>query len=271
MKERLYNVKMRAAQGGSHKKGGKHISGAERIIPEGDILWSIAKLLDRSLNHSKGKADFINISLEEVRTSEVKYISSLPITTLEVKDYLEGRKGVIQCLKLIGLSSQKAEALLNLLMEAPPLRGAMLVDIHTLKRLEPDLNRGVRATGMDWAYDLYPRLNSMLEKEGINNNHVKEAVALASKVARAPGIIAEICWSDDPDYTAGYMASEKLGYIRFTHLKPFGVDKGGRIFCFDSTKATVEDCLNWLENQITIINEIKPYQGNFTLSDYFGD
>lgn len=28
----LYSVRMRAAEGGSHEQGGKHISGAEKLI-----------------------------------------------------------------------------------------------------------------------------------------------------------------------------------------------------------------------------------------------
>lgn len=267
MHKNLYNIKMRAAQGGSHEKGGKHISGAERIVPEENILLTISHLLERSLTHSKGKADFINISLEEIK--EIEYIPSLPITTLEVNNYLEGRKCVIQCLKNIGLSHQQAHTILTNLIDGPDIRGAMLIDIHSLKRLEPNLNRGVRATGMDWDQNIYLPLNSLLDREGINNNHVREALALASKVARAPGIIAELCWSDDPEYTTGYVASEKCGYIRITHLKPPGVNRGGRVFCFDSTQATLEECINWLENQVIIINEIKPFLGKFPIKDYF--
>jgi len=268
MQEKLYNIKMRAAQGGSHEKGGKHISGAERIVFEESLELTIAGLLRRAYTHSKGRADFINISLEEIKKEQITYISSLPITTVEVEDYLEGRKGVVHCLENIGLSSQKAQAILSLLVEAPVIRGAMVVDINSLKRLEPNLSRGVRVTGMDWIPNILPELNSLLDKEGINNTHVREAVALASKVARAPGIVAEICWSDDPEYTAGYVASEKFGYIRIIHLKPLGVSKGGRVFCFDSTQATLEECLNWLENRITIVNEVNLHKGRFTLQEY---
>ena len=30
----LYSIRMRASQGGPHEEGGRHISGAERILPE---------------------------------------------------------------------------------------------------------------------------------------------------------------------------------------------------------------------------------------------
>ena len=42
----------------------------------------------------------------------------------------------------------------------------------------------------------------------INTTTVKEALILASKLHHAH-IIAEVCISDDPDYTTGYFASEK--------------------------------------------------------------
>ncbi len=271
MQKKLYNIKMRSARGGSHEKGGQHISGAERIVYEEDIVRTVFSLLKRSFNHSKGKADFINISLEEIKKEEIIYLSSLPVTTLKVTDYKEGRKGAIQCLHAAGLALPQARAVLKLLTEAPPLRGAMLINIHTLKRLEPDLQRGVRATGMDWAPEVYSQLEAFLAQEGLNNIHVREALALASKVSRAPGIVAEICWSDDPEYTAGYVASPRLGYLRLTHLKPAGVAKGGRIFCFDPFQASLSQCLYWLEKQITIINEISPYKGTFTLKNYFGE
>ena len=53
---------------------------------------------------------------------------------------------------------------------------------------------------------------------------------LASKVASVKGTIAELCWSDDPFYTTGYVASKKLGYVRIPHLKYEGDYRGGRVF-----------------------------------------
>ena len=35
---------------------------------------------------------------------------------------------------------------------------------------------------------------------------MREALVLASKVQSAEGIVGELCWSDDPDDTIGYVA-----------------------------------------------------------------
>lgn len=43
MEKVLYSLKMRAAQGGPHEKGGRHISGSERIIEKLDAVVSVLK------------------------------------------------------------------------------------------------------------------------------------------------------------------------------------------------------------------------------------
>ena len=61
----LYNIKMRSSKGGPHEKGGKHISGAERILRDDEIEDEIIRMYQRALNHEKGSVDFINdINLE---------------------------------------------------------------------------------------------------------------------------------------------------------------------------------------------------------------
>lgn len=219
MKNELYNIKMRDSKGGRHENGGKHISGAERIITQDKLFDTIKKLVTRAQVHSKGRADFINISIKEVKKESIAYLTSLPVTTIKVSDYIDGRKGLLHFLKIIGIESNKSKKILHMLENFPSIRGAILLDIHTLHRLEPDLNRGVRATSMDWGQDVLPILNKTLDKEGINNFHAKEALALATKIANTPGIIGELCWSDDPNYTAGYIASKKIGYIRNVSTK----------------------------------------------------
>ncbi len=62
----LYSVRMRAARGGPHEKGGHHISGAERIVKLEEVGAMVQSLADRALHHSKGTADFINI-LKRIR------------------------------------------------------------------------------------------------------------------------------------------------------------------------------------------------------------
>ena len=49
----LYSVRMRAAQGGPHEKGGHHISGAERIVKLEEVGAIAQSLADRALHQSK--------------------------------------------------------------------------------------------------------------------------------------------------------------------------------------------------------------------------
>lgn len=41
----LYSVKMRSSLGGYHGEGGRHISGAERIVPEDQVEADVIAML----------------------------------------------------------------------------------------------------------------------------------------------------------------------------------------------------------------------------------
>ena len=58
MEEISYSVKMRAST------GGKHVSGAERIVSPKDISPTVAALARRALSHERGVPDSINIKVE---------------------------------------------------------------------------------------------------------------------------------------------------------------------------------------------------------------
>ena len=114
------------------------------------------------------------------------------------------------------------------------MRGAILMDMQG-NRLEPDKERGIRATRIDITEDASLELANSLSGKGLSSYYtqVKEALVLATKVASVKGTIAELCWSDDPCYTAGYVASNDLGYVRIPHLKNAGEHRGGRVFFVD--------------------------------------
>jgi 6-carboxyhexanoate--CoA ligase len=104
---------------------------------------------------------------------------------------------------------------------------------------------------MDAATQL--NITGLLAKKGLANDHVREAMILATKVAAAQGMVAELCWSDDPEYTAGYVASGK-GYFRFPHLKEYGNPVGGRVFFVDPA-VDIEALTDYLEKQpVLVIN-----------------
>ena len=94
---------------------------------------------------------------------------------------------------------------MQFLDETYAMRGAMLLDVDRLIRLEPDKKRGIRATNMD-----QERMKG--DRIGNEKNHYEEAIVLATKVANCPGIIGEICISDDPEYVTGYVSSKEIGY-----------------------------------------------------------
>ncbi|MGL4741242.1 MAG: 6-carboxyhexanoate--CoA ligase [Sarcina sp.] len=241
----LYSIKMRG------EKDKSHISGAENIVSKDKIEDVVGLLVKRALEHSKGEADFINLKIEKVNDEEVEYLSPLLITTVNVKNKEEGFKGIEKILMDIGISKRKVLYAIELLQNIRDMRGAILLDINTLERLENDKSRGVRVTYMD----LENRDIDGLTKTQKYNTHLIEAVVLATKVIEAPGIIAEICYSDDVDYTAGYVATKQYGYTRFDYLKEKGNPFGGRVFIYDGDRQNVSQCIDYLENKKVIVRD----------------
>lgn len=240
-----YSLKMRASQqvGEGEQKHEQHISGAERIVGRDSVEAVCTAMVRRAMNHSKGDPDFINVKIEKVHESDIQILKALPVTRIDVDTWQEGLE------KAFGLVGNAAagirEKLPELLRETFPMRGAMLYDIATGERLEPDHERGVRATYMD-------ALHSS-EVDGCKN-HFNEAIVLATKVANAPGMVAEFCVSDDPNYVTGYVASKELGYVRIMKMKEMGDENGGRIFLFDSRKASAEECIEYLQKKKVLVD-----------------
>ncbi|CUH96819.1 6-carboxyhexanoate-CoA ligase [Propionispora sp. 2/2-37] len=260
----LFSVRMRAAQGGAHEVGGKHISGAERLVKKECLSTLAAYMLERALTHSRGEADFINITVEAVACSAIRKIKCLAIQTVAVDHIAAGRAAAREKLIQAGVTRQAAAKGLELLTGLThSLRGAMLVCAATGKRLDKTGERGVRVSRMDVEDE--QAYHHWLSRQGYQNIHIKEALVLASKVSSAPGIRAELCWSDDPEYITGYVASP-AGYTRITHLKPFGSEVGGRIF-FVAPNAAVDEITAYLENQPVLV-QVAESEGS---SDAFSD
>ncbi|MPN40940.1 6-carboxyhexanoate--CoA ligase [bioreactor metagenome] len=143
------------------------------------------------------------------------------------------------------------------------MRGAILMCAATGTRLDNTAERGIRVSRMDITDET--SFSAWLETSQLSNIHVREALVLASKVAAAPDIAAELCWSDDPDYTTGYVAS-KTQYIRIPHLKSFGSPVGGRIF-FVSPGSDIDNLITYLEEQPVLIKPPLPGGDNYAISD----
>ena len=254
----LYSVKMRSS------KEDNHISGSENIVKKKDLEKAVNLLVKRALSHSKGSADFINIKIEELQKDGIERIMPLEVTTVDVENYKQGLNAMKLVLVNLGIDNEKADKILKLLIDAKDMRGAMLLDINTMERLEYDKNRGIRATYMDFEnFNL-----SHLSKEKEYNSHFIEALALASKVINCPYIIGEVCYSDDPDYTAGYIASKKYGYMRFPHLKKLGDTSGVRIFVYDSSIDNLDKCIDYIENKRVIIKDDIKFNKNMLYEEF---
>ena len=190
------------------------------------ILNEVSKICDRVGIIKDGKL----IKVEKIEPENILYLDALPVSTIEVENYQDGIEEIRKF--LISLNLKNAEKIVSLLSQTYAMRGAILLDVDTMERLEPDRERGIRATYMDAerTYD-----NLVLE----GKNHYAEAIVLATKVANAPNIIGEICISDDPDYVTGYVASKSTGYRRITKMKEMGSENGGRIFLYQGSKEDV--------------------------------
>ena len=239
----LYSIKMRASKNKDGKE--KHISGAEKIIAPKNISHCANTLIKRALGHENGSPDFVNLKIEEIPQEKIIKLKALPVTTVNVGSVQEGINEIKNQLKILGIKSSKE--ILEKMKETAPMRGAMLLDINTLERLEPNKERGIRATYMD--SDKY-NLSSA-------KNHFKEAIVLATKVVNAPNIIGEICVSDDINYQIGYFASKSSGYVRITKLKEIGDTFGGRIFLYNGkTPQDLENTINYIEKQCVLVTEV---------------
>lgn len=298
---KLYSVKMRASEVVDEKgndisscyekysynpgveKKTRHISGAEKIVREENLEGCIAGLVKRAMNHPKGTAESINIKIEHVKEDEITYLEPLKVRTIEVKTKEEGWTNLKELLKILGIGN--GQEVLNSMKETYAMRGTMVLDYKTMTRLEANIERGIRATNMDFeamsieGLDKIDELdkeedlnkNDKLGKieglnkndksgkiEGLNknlgsNNHFKEALVLATKVVSHPNILAEICISDDPNYTTGYIASKEFGYVRITNLKELGDENGGRIFLYNGKSEEVESCIDYIEKKHVLV------------------
>lgn len=237
----LYSVRMRAAQGGPHEKGGHHISGAERIVKLEEVGAIAQSLANRALHHSKGTADFINITVDLIPPEKIRYIDCLKVEEHKTSSISESHQlatELLQCPNISKAAVHKAISLLKGLDKS--MRGAMLVDAITGERLDTG-DRGVRVSHMD-SFDSYALGD---------NEHMREALVLASKVQSADGIVGELCWSDDPDYTVGYVACNGV-YHRIPNMKKLGSNIGGRIF-FVRSDIDSESVIEYLESAPVLV------------------
>ena len=249
----FFSVKMRA----SRERDGvrEHISGAEHMVAASEVPELARDLVLRAQNHSKGVPDFINIKVEEIEEASCLRLKALSVRSLSCETAQEGLALARDLLREAGVADP--DAVVRLMPKAGKLRGAMVLDADTLERLEPDRERGVRATNMGRAENTHA---------GTTKNHYAEALVLATKVANAPHIVAEICISDDPDYVTGYVASKSLGYVRILRMKELGSSEGGRIFLYRGPREELSATLEFIERKPVLVEDLPEKPGVSTKS-----
>lgn len=261
----MYSIKMRASKKvhpeANFFEAGEHISGGERLVHIEQLNDYIKYFLSRALNHSLGSPDFINFKIIKVDPTKIIPIRSLPIHTLEVKDAENGIRATKDILRELNVKEEAIQQSINWITKggAPGnrnMRGAILFDALNLQRLEDDQNSGIRTTNVDMTKEAENELNNMLKNQGSYNPRTRDAIAIATKVCNYPGVIAELCCSDDADYMGGYVASKKLGYIRINRLKSFGHKIGGRVIFLDPAVCDIDNYKKYLKDTLILVTEI---------------
>lgn len=249
--EQFYSIRMRASA------GTRHISGAERITSADKLDATVSALVTRVRNR-RTLPEQIVITIERIGEIQITNVTALNVVTVNTPDVSSGRSAASKLLQSIGVSEQAALCSLNLLgngasQSGGAIRGAIIMDAFTGERLEPDRERGVRASRFDWTEEALDAATRKLAAIGLTHFRTREALALATKVAHAPGIVAELCWSDEPDYTAGYVASRSLGYVRFPILKLQDDPSGGRVLFVNRNSLDREAFIHYLQFEPVLI------------------
>ncbi len=252
-KDCFYSIRMRAAV------GDRQVSGAERIVTPGKIEAVVQSLVIRA-RQKKSMPDRIVITIERLGTIPLRMQTALNVVTVNAADVAAGRSAAVKILHSLEVSERATMSAMKRLSagvgpSGQNLRGAMIIDALTGERLEPDQESGVRASRFDWTDEALNDITRKLETIELTHFRTREALALATKVAHAPCMVAELCWSDDPDYTAGYVASLRTGYVRFPMLKARGDPRGGRAFFVDRKKLDMQALVHYLQIEPMLINE----------------
>jgi len=240
-----------------------HISGAEGIYEYGDIIDIVKGYTERALLHEKGRAEEIRLTIEELKEKPER-IPSLPLCTINTTTPRMARNIASEVLLSVGITERAIDEAFNAIILGVAMRGAMLMNIEGV-RLEPDLLRGVRVTRMGITRSAMETLSKRLNRLGLNTTTVKEALILASKVHRHPMVLGELCISDDPDYTTGYVATSRYGYIRLPHIKKRKSQYGGRAFFV--TGGEINTLIRYLQTTPVLINRIGRCRGIVSLRD----
>lgn len=268
----MVSIRMRASirsKANNRKKcADLHVSGAEGLYEHGLTGEVVEGYIMRALGHSRGRPDRIDINIEKIKAVPKK-IRSLPITTIACRSANMAQRHIRDLLLLAGASGFAVENALKVVYGPVVMRGASLMCAVSGRRIEPDRRRGVRVSRLGIGSYAEDVLKRVLDKAGINSDTVRDALVLASKVACCKEVIAELCVSDDPDYTTGYVSSRKLGYVRVPHIKSGGDRRGGRIF-FVKDGVVPEKVIAYLEKKPVLLDDVSECSGVLSINEIIG-
>lgn len=220
------------------------------------------QLTNRALHHPKTQLtpaegashqpgpDEIRLTITRVNAEQVIYIPALSIEEVPATCTNEAWSFIVKRLRREETPEPVISRACTLARSVLDLRGAILLDVSSGTRIDPDPERGVRVSNLDAAGRFGGALPGATGK-----HHLHEAVVLASKVAHHPAILAEICISDDPDYTTGYLATGGV-YYRIPAIKEAGSPQGTRVFlcdCGPQPDAMLGELIDYLENQPVLV------------------
>jgi len=241
-----------------------HISGAEGLYTKSEIHKIVKNYIERALHHPKGIPDTIVITIEDIRQNPLT-ISALPVATINNSSPTEAENSAVRTLQSLGISERAIQKAFTLIKKGS-MRGAALITSVNGNRLEQNRDKGIRVSRLGIKKSALRELSAKLSRHGINTDIVKEALILASKVTSCKDVIAELCVSDNPDYTTGYVASQGFGYLRIPHIKHKGSRSGGRAF-FVKEGIDTNDIIDYLEKRPVIVGKVALCRGIMSLDE----
>lgn len=220
-----------------------HVSGAESLVSPDMIGQTLTGLIHRalSLGHTV-EARQVRLSLDQLGADP----AVIPALPADINECIDIDSAHHHFLDVLSRFVPNPEQVMRILTAGPTMRGAAMVEVGSGRRLETDPLRGVRVTRFGDLTESAPG-TSLAHKR-----HHHEAVLLASKVAAAPGVLAELCISDDPHYTRGYVCADGV-YTTVTNVKADGDPNGGRVILVDTSYADPAMITDWLENHPVLI------------------
>ncbi|MBF0520099.1 MAG: hypothetical protein HQK92_10270 [Nitrospirae bacterium] len=256
----LYSIRMRA------EHLALHVSGAEDIVPAQGLKAAASSYINRALNHAPEK---IVITIEKLETEPIR-LKLLPLVTCNVKTVRAAHSAVRVLLNTLNICDEAVDTAFGVIFNDRTVAGAYLIDANSGKVLLTNNSEAlVRVSRFGLLNSITEELQHYLYTHGLTHYRVKEALLLASKVCSSDVVAAELCVSDDHEYTTGYVASKKYGYVRLPDIKEPCNPQGGRVI-FLKHEASVNSIIKYFEKTPVLFDTISEMKGVMDLDEITG-